>query len=372
MAQKFKNGGFLPYYKGKSSKADAELSVYLRRKFMPLVRRQFPQHGLLDVRPARRLAYIRKHSKTHRFFLRFDVARFYPSVVQPEVAAALLENYHRLSGKTPPLRMQQRVNREFGNFFAAQPYRFGLPMATKLSAITGHALLLGLCAVLSEYPFLCYQDDFLVFLPSKGEIDVCMCRVIVELDRLGLKPNVSKLSSGRFASSTVSFTGFRYAGGNFGVAPEKEEDFRAKIKTMTSLSRKYTNQAAFIKLINRAVNGFGHYYKHASVRLLFARLDGYIRQRVRRYLVLTRAVADKTANLSLSNELLHGQYGLRSLVDICNGLKRTAVKAAVQRALPVQPAFTMTRTEELLVHQVKLLKELLSVQRDSQLALAGW
>lgn len=49
MAQKYKNGGFLPYYRGKSSREEAELSVYLRHKFVPFVRRQFPQHGLVQL-----------------------------------------------------------------------------------------------------------------------------------------------------------------------------------------------------------------------------------------------------------------------------------------------------------------------------------
>jgi len=370
--KKFKNEGFLPYYRGKSSRQEAELSVYLRRKFLPLVRRQFPQHGLVQHQPAVRLAYIRKHSKTHRFFLRFDVKQFYPSVSQPGVAAALLENYRRLSGITPPTRMQQRVNRGFSSFFAEQPYRFGLPMATRLSVITGQALLLGVCAALSEYPFLCFQDDFLVLLPSRAEVDACMCRVVVELDRLGLTLNPAKLSAGRIAGSVVSFTGFRFAGGAFGIDAVKEETFRAKIKSMTSLTCRYSCQAAFIKMINRAVCGFGHYYKHASVRLAFAQLDAYIRQRVRRYLVRTRAAGNNAANLNISNELLHTVYGLRSLVDIFDGLKRPVATASVRRAQPVQPAFTMTRTEELLVHQIKLLKELLNVERDTNRSLCNY
>jgi hypothetical protein len=177
MAQKFKNGGFLPYYRAKYSREEADLLVYLRRKFLPLVRRQFPQHGLVACRPADRLAYLRKHSKTHRFFLRFDVSRFYPSVSQPDVAATLLENYRRLCGKPASVRMQQRVNRGFSSFFAAQPYPFGLPLATGLSAITGQALLLGVCSSFADCPFLCFQDDFLVLCPTKADIDVCLCRV---------------------------------------------------------------------------------------------------------------------------------------------------------------------------------------------------
>lgn len=372
MAQKYKNGGFLPYYRGKSSREEAELSVYLRHKFVPFVRRQFPQHGLVQQKPAARLAFIRKHSKTHRFFLRFDVERFYPSVNQPGVAKVLLENYRRLSGKIPPLRMQQRVNRGFSSFFAEQPHRFGLPLATRLSVITGQALLLGLCSLLSDYPFLCYQDDFLVLLPTKAEIDVCMCRVYAELDKLGLKINLSKLASGCFATSAVSFTGFRYAGSNFGIATEKEEDFKTKIKAMTSLKRSYSNQAAFVKQINRAINGFGHYYKHASVRLLFGKLDAYVRQRIRRYLMRTRSATDKAANLKLSTDTLYTMLGLRSLVVIYDALKRPMLKTAHRITQPPQQAFALSRTEDLLMRQNKLLKELLDTQRASQMLLAAW
>ena len=107
---------------------------------------------------------------------------------------------------------------------------------------------------------MCYQDDFLVLLPSQAEIEHCVLRVNAELKHLGLRLNVSKLSWGRFANTAVSFLGLRYAGGSFGVDAEKEEAFRQHIKQLTSLTRKYTNQAAFIKHLNRAINGFVHYY----------------------------------------------------------------------------------------------------------------
>jgi len=117
MAQKFKNGGFLPYYRAKCAREDVELSVYLRHKFLPLVRRQFSQHGLVECRPASRLAYLRKDIKTHRFFLRFDVKLFYSSVSQPTVGDILLKNYRCLSGKIPPKRMRMRVNFWFSSYF---------------------------------------------------------------------------------------------------------------------------------------------------------------------------------------------------------------------------------------------------------------
>jgi hypothetical protein len=143
MAQKFENGGFLPYYRAKYAREDVELSVYLRRKFLPLVRRQFPQHGLVECRPASRLAYLRKHSKTHRFYLRFDVKLFYPSVNQARVGDILLKNYRRLSGKTPPERMRARINFGLSSYFSKQRHSFGLPLGSKLSAFTGPALLMG-------------------------------------------------------------------------------------------------------------------------------------------------------------------------------------------------------------------------------------
>jgi hypothetical protein len=91
--EKMKNGGFLPYYKGKTTEHDRELAVYLRHKFLPLVKRNFPQHFLVNSRPSARLSYIRKQSKTHRYFLRFDVSAFYPSIAPDKVVGVLLDNY---------------------------------------------------------------------------------------------------------------------------------------------------------------------------------------------------------------------------------------------------------------------------------------
>jgi len=132
MAKKIENGFFPPYYKGKSNQADNELALYLRHKFMPHVRRRFPQHFLAEPRPAKRLAYIRRYSRTHPYFLRFDVQAFYPSVDTAAVAPVLLPNYTCLTGKKPSGHMQQHVRFAYSRFFSRQPWPWGLPAGAGL------------------------------------------------------------------------------------------------------------------------------------------------------------------------------------------------------------------------------------------------
>jgi hypothetical protein len=368
--EKMKNGGFLPYYKGKTTQHDRELAVYLRHKFLPLVKRKFPQHFLVNSRPSARLSYIREQSKTHRYFLRFDIAAFYPSITPDKMAGVLLDNYTRLSGKVAPARMKQRLWLGFGRFFERQPYPFGLPLGTGLSAITGPAFLLGLCCSLQEYPLVCYQDDFLVFLRTKKEIDHCMQVVLAELNFLGLELNPRKVSSGRFAQSSVTFTGYRYAGGCFGIEAERIERFRAAIVNLTSLKRRYKNITAFIKQLNCKINGFGHYYKHASVRLVFAKMDGFIRSRVRRFVCRVRRADNHQANLDYTNDYLHNELRLRSLVLLFDGIKpKSGSKKSSKIAGSLAPSYSLGAIEELLRNQNAHLRKLIAMQHEVVFAL---
>jgi len=109
------------------------------------------------------------------------------------------------------------------------------------------------------------------------------------------------------------------------------------------------------------------------VRLLFGKLDAYIRQRVGRYLARLRSTSDRRANLSCTTEYLLRELRLRSLVEIYDGLKPAPIrKPSAKFPDSTVPAFALSRTEELLVQQNKLLKELLAAQLDSQQLLAGW
>ena len=72
---------------------------------------------------------------------------------------------------------------------------------------------------------------------------------------------------------------------------------------------------AVIKLLNNKIIGFAHYYKSASSKQDFEKLDAFIRQRLRRYLIKNKDQKQKIGNLLLTNLQLEN-FGLKSLVSI--------------------------------------------------------
>jgi len=70
-----------------------------------------------------------------------------------------------------------------------------------------------------------------------------------------------------------------------------------------------------IKKLNNKILGFGNYYKFASCKQDFEKLDAFIRQRLRRYIARNKDSKNKLGNLSLTNEVLKNM-GLKSLVAI--------------------------------------------------------
>jgi hypothetical protein len=108
--------------------------------------------------------------------------------------------------------------------------------------------------------------------------------------------------------------GFRYYAGIFTISERKIEEFKNRIAKITHLTKKKSRQA-IIKLLNNKILGFGHYYKFAYCKQDFEKLDAFIRQRLRRYLIKNKDQKQKIGNLLLTNQQLKN-LGLKSLIDI--------------------------------------------------------
>jgi len=134
------------------------------------------------------------------------------------------------------------------------------------------------------------------------------------LERLELKINIKKLSSGKFHQNPVEFMGFKYYAGIFTISKKKIELFKNKIIKITHLINK-KSEKTIIKLLNNKILGFGHYYKFAHCKQDFEKLDAFIRQRLRRYISRNKDSKNKLGNLVLTNEALKSM-GLKSLEEI--------------------------------------------------------
>jgi len=155
----------------------------------------------------------------------------------------------------------------------------------------------------------------LIFCKNKKEPEKILKEIIEpELEKLELKININKLNSGKFHQNPVEFMGFRYYAGIFTVSKKKIEKFKNRIIKITHLTNKKSYKAT-IKLLNNKILGFGHYYKFAHCKQNFEKLDSFIRQRLRRYLIKNKDQKQKIGNLLLTNQQLKN-LGLKSLVDI--------------------------------------------------------
>ena len=150
----------------------------------------------------------------------------------------------------------------------------------------------------------------------------------------------------------VEFMGFKYYAGVFTISKQKIEEFKKKIVFLTHLNsskqhkiiklsnnkNKNDNSHLFsaiagnkwkkgnsgkekikikatIKKLNNKILGFGHYYKLASCKQDFEKLDAFIRQRLRRYISRNKDSKNRLGNLILTNEAIKSM-GLKSLTDI--------------------------------------------------------
>ena len=117
-----------------------------------------------------------------------------------------------------------------------------------------------------DVPFLRFCDDYLLFGKTSGQLQKVLSQVINPiLTELNLSFNIKKSKSGKFHRDNITFLGFNYYSGYIGIAEDKIEGFKQKIKEITHLTRKKPIPAT-IKHLNNQILGFGHYYKFADAK----------------------------------------------------------------------------------------------------------
>jgi len=189
-----------------------------------------------------------------------------------------------------------------------------LPIGNYLSWVLAGLYFLPLDLKIPQ-PFLRVQDDCLIFCKNRKEPEKILKEIIEpELEKLELKININKLNSGKFHQNSLEFMGFKYYAGIFTVSEKKIEEFEKRITKITHLTKKKSHRA-IIKLLNNKILGFGHYYKFAYCKQDFEKLDAFIRQRLRRYLIKNKDQKQKIGNLLLTNQELKN-LGLKSLTKI--------------------------------------------------------
>jgi len=300
----------LPYLTIKNSFSNSIIAKFLLKKIKKFLKK-CPYHYLIFFRKDKLLKVIKENSKKYPYFLRFDIEKYYPSI-DHQILLIILEKI--LNSRKGKKFLKSEII-PFLNKYQIQ--NKGLPLGNFLSYVLAgiYLLPLDLCLIKSKIFFLRFQDDYLIFLKKKKE-PLNILKEIIEptLNNLKVNININKLSSGRFHQDKLDFLGFQYFAGYFTIENERIEEFKNKIRKITHLKNKKSSKA-IIKILNNKILGFGHYYKISKAKKDFERLDAFIRQRLRRYLLRNKDSKNKLGNLVLTNESLKS-LGLKSLKEI--------------------------------------------------------
>ena len=189
-----------------------EQEICLRELFLPLIKNNFSNHYLLGVDTVRYQSYLNQHAKSHPCFLRFSIDPLYQKVVFFSIGKVLHENYKALSGSIAPAYFRDHLHSGPQQWFTKDPWNKELSQVSELLIFATGAYLLGLCKVLSNWPFLCYHNEFLVLFRSESEIRTCTHQVEQELERLNLDVDPLSIKLGKdsfdtFFSTDLSFKG---------------------------------------------------------------------------------------------------------------------------------------------------------------------
>lgn len=292
----------LPYHSTRTNGSQASLASALRDEFAPKVARRLPGHHLCGLPHGFVPQFVAKHKQKYPYFLKADIAKFYPNVRHTDLVVGCQIAYRDLLGLDyVPSSFKKRYVGALQRWTNELPLTRGIPLGSPVSAIAAPLMLLPIWLEIKRrfnVPILVWMDDVLVLGRDAGEIaDIYQCienRLALEYD---LHLNMHKTVSGRFASTTVEYCGWSFAGGYTRIAPDKSDAFRERIQKAVH-AYKGSDARILAKRINRKVDGLGNYYKHGDVRGQFEVLDVFTRSLIRQW---------------LSEHNRHARYGNRDI-----------------------------------------------------------
>jgi RNA-directed DNA polymerase len=165
------------------------------------------------------------------------------------------------------------------------------------------------------FRFVRYADDFIVTANRRWKVRLADQLVRHVLDDIGLSLNEAKTGIRNLSRDEIDFLGFTFYAGRF-LRPRKRAlaAFKERIRNLTRRKRGMSLQA-IITSLNPVIRGWGNYFVEGHVAGLFEDLDGWIRMRVRSY-VLGRPSMRTHINRWMTTATLHDRLGLVSLVAL--------------------------------------------------------
>jgi group II intron reverse transcriptase/maturase len=157
-----------------------------------------------------------------------------------------------------------------------------------------------------------YADDFVVLCEDEDELEKAYKDAEHALENIGLKLNKDKTKKTAFWKG-FEFLGYRFRKQYRRPTDENVRAFKDRIRSLTV--RHWTNIPIqkTIRGVNAVVIGWGNYFKHGTVGILFYNLDCWISMRIRACIEKRKS---RLSNFRISVRKLR-KLGLQSLVPIC-------------------------------------------------------
>ena len=168
--------------------------------------------------------------RRHAWFLKMDVAKFFPSLDHEVVLGTVRE----LIAEAPVVELFETIVR------APAGVGRGLPIGHLTSQWLANLVLGRLDAHVVEAlrvpGYIRYMDDFVLFGPSKAALRAAMGEVVAQLERLRLAPKITAtiLSPGHVG---LPFLGWRVYRGTMRVRPENLRRTRRRIQCREAQAR---------------------------------------------------------------------------------------------------------------------------------------
>jgi hypothetical protein len=323
----------VPYYTQCDTDYFKVLAGELRTVFLPIVERRFDMHHLNGFPHQAIIRYVAQWKKDYPYYLRADIAKYYPSVRAVRLVTQAQIAYRDLLGmQYVPVKFKDRFLVRMGQWMRTLPLEQGIPLGSAMSAILAPVALIPLWLAVKrkfKVKLIVFMDDVLILCKESYMPREIWQFVAQRLSAdLGVNLNLDKTKGGRLAGSKVDFCGWSFAGGYARITEQKYNNFKQRIAATVQDTKK-SNTRSFIKRINNKIDGFGNYYKYGSVLRQFHELDCFIRVQVRGW--LSRGVSAKAyANAELE------KLGLHSLLNYYHKVHADKTSPKKQPSPPVE------------------------------------
>jgi len=159
----------------------------------------------------------------------------------------------------------------------------GTPQGAVLSPLLANIYLhpLDLLMERSGYRMVRYADDLVVLCRMEAEAQAALrlLQAWVAENGLTLHPHKTRVGDWRQPGQGFEFLGYRFEAGRRLVRKKSLKALKEKVRSKTSRSRGDSLER-IIEDLNPMMRGWFGYFKHATP-VLFARIDGFVRRRLR-------------------------------------------------------------------------------------------